>query len=508
MGAPELLRLYYKKQGIRGLLVAFKVTQRVAHMSVVVLEVGAFVVMAKYIFQKPGSDLWYFRRRIPDDVRKHYPGKSGGYLIFSLQTKDATEAAKRANRKAVEQDALWKGIRGGDVSYGPEVVSAALALLDSYDLKPDQYKEYKAADLEPDKFINELLYQADAMDPQTQSSNWREDLPPVHRVAGDLFYGSKVPVFLSEALRAYQELKGEDPTSDAGVYRTRVIDKFMSLYGDLPIDQYSREHANGFVTHLLGKGNKTATVKRLLNSIRPVFRMMSRENELDDRKIFESVNIPNLGDDSEPRSPYSVEEIRLIQTACLAKDDDIRWIVALLSDTGMRVSEAIGLRVKDVFLDAPVPYVSIRFTETRRVKTKGSERDVPLVGASLWAISRAVQHSEGGFIFPRYIDFSKTPAKHKGTYASNTLIKWIRGNPIADKDQKGNHSFRHSVQDRLRENQTPPEIRNAICGWQNEGVGAKYGEGFSLNVMAPHLRQIVLTDLFPTEQKHPTPSAS
>lgn len=468
-------------------------------MSVVILEVGAFVVMAKYVFQKPGSALWYFRRRIPDDVRKHYPGKSSGYLIFSLQTKDAKEAAKRANRKAVEQDALWKGIRGGEVSYGPEAVSAALALLDSFDLKPGQHKEYEAAGLEPDAFIDELLYQADALDAQTHTSHWCENLPPVHRVAGDLLYGSKVPVFLSEALRAYQELKAEDPASNAGVYRIRVIDEFTSLYGDLPIDQYSRENANEFVKHLLGKGNKTSTVRRRLNSIRPVFRMMSRENELEDRKIFEGINIPNLGDDSEDRLPYSVDELRTIQAACLAKDDDIRWIIALMSDTGMRVSEAIGLRVEDVFLDAPVPYVSIRFTETRRVKTKGSERDIPLVGASLWAIGRAIQHSEGGFFFPRYIDFSKTPAKHKGTYASNTLIKWIRGHPIADKDQKGNHSFRHSVQDRLRENQTPSEIRNVICGWQNKGVGARYGKGYSLKVLAPHLQRIVLTDIFPPQ---------
>jgi hypothetical protein len=38
-------------------------------------------------------------------------------------------------------------------------------------------------------------------------------------------------------------------------------------------------------------------------------------------------------------------------------DDDLRWLIALISDTGMRLSEAAGLHVDDIVL-GEVPYVS------------------------------------------------------------------------------------------------------------------------------------------------------
>ncbi|ARE81786.1 site-specific tyrosine recombinase XerC [Roseovarius mucosus] len=461
-------------------------------MSVVVLEVGAYVLMAKYLFQKKGSDLFYFRRRIPDDVRRHYPNRTNSYLIESLQTKDRASAAKLAHRKALEQDALWKAIRSGDVAEGPERIEAAKALLASYDLKPGQHKSFEAVGLEPDEFLEELRFQAGARDSTESRPNWHEDLPPVHRLAGDLFYGAKEPIFLSSALKEFQSLKGEDESSRAGTDRVRVVNDFIECYGDLPIVQYSRENANAFVKHLAAKGNKTATIQRRINSIRPVFRTMCREYELEDRRIFEGINIPNLGQDTKDRLPYTLNEISMIQKACRARDDDIRWIIALLSDTGMRLSEATGLMTNDLVLDSPTPHVILRPNKVRRLKTNGSERTVPLVGEALWAAERAVQKAQNGFLFPRYIDFTKTPPSHKGTYASNALTKWLRGLSIAEKDQKGTHSFRHSVQDRLREAQVPEEIRNVICGWTNKGIGSAYGQGYSIAKLTEHMRKIAL----------------
>tara|TARA_R100000935_G_scaffold58887_1_gene99080 strand:- start:10445 stop:11854 length:1410 start_codon:yes stop_codon:yes gene_type:complete len=465
-------------------------------MSVVVLEFGALIIMAKYIFQKSTSGPWYFRRRIPDDLRKHYPAKKNGYLIFSLQTKDASKAAQAANRQSLEQDALWAGLRDGSVSEGPELVKAANALLRSFGIKANQYAEYQKAGIEPEKFMEELRYQADAREPEDSTPSWGDDLPPLHRLAADMFYGRKEPVFLSSAVTEFQELKGEDPKSKAGALRRSVVSAFIVQFGDLPIDQYTRETANSFVKILLKKGNKTATIKRRLNSIRPIFRQISRERELDDKRIFEAVNIPNEGNDKVDRLPFSTAEMTLIQKACLEKDDDFRWIVGLLSDTGLRLAEAIGLKVQDVFLDATHPYVVIRPNEARRLKTKGSERNVPLVGVALWAVTRAITHASNDFIFPRYIDFSKEPLENKSTHASNTLTKWLRTLQIVDSAQKSTHSFRHSLQDRLRDVQAPQELRNAIGGWTNKGIGEGYGKGYTVAVLAQYMERIANPDFF------------
>lgn len=43
-------------------------------MSVVVMKSGAFVLMDEYVHQKQSGGVYYFDRRIPEDIRKHYPG--------------------------------------------------------------------------------------------------------------------------------------------------------------------------------------------------------------------------------------------------------------------------------------------------------------------------------------------------------------------------------------------------------------------------------------------------
>jgi len=67
----------------------------------------------------------------------------------------------------------------------------------------------------------------------------------------------------------------------------------------------------------------------------------------------------------------------------------MRWIIAALSDSGMRLAEVIGLGVNDLFLDAEVPFVRLVEHPWRRLKTSTSIRDVPLVGASMWGLKSA-----------------------------------------------------------------------------------------------------------------------
>lgn len=91
-------------------------------MSVVILEHGALVLMARYVHQKKSGGVYYFRRRIPDRHCKQYPNNSNGLLFFSLKTKDPKEAAKLAHREALRQDAHWKALDEGTISNGPYVV--------------------------------------------------------------------------------------------------------------------------------------------------------------------------------------------------------------------------------------------------------------------------------------------------------------------------------------------------------------------------------------------------
>ena len=68
----------------------------------------------------------------------------------------------------------------------------------------------------------------------------------------------------------------------------------------------------------------------------------------------------------------------------------------------MRLAEAAGLMMKDLFLDRPHPHVVVTPYPHRSLKTKASERIVPLVGASLWAAQRLSEKSDSDFCLPRY----------------------------------------------------------------------------------------------------------
>ena len=50
----------------------------------------------------------------------------------------------------------------------------------------------------------------------------------------------------------------------------------------------------------------------------------------------------------------------VIQHACQTTDDEPRWLLALISDAGMRLNEAAGLAKEDIVLDADIPYVRFR----------------------------------------------------------------------------------------------------------------------------------------------------
>ena len=114
-------------------------------------------------------------------------------------------------------------------------------------------------------------------------------------------------------------------------------------------------------------------------------------------------------EDRQRRLPIPIDCIRAIQSDCHDIDDDMRWLVALLSDTGMRLGEAVGLSVDDVHLNDETPHINITPHPWRRLKNKGSERCVPLVGEALWAASRAIKEPSGSsFLFLRYSNSHNT----------------------------------------------------------------------------------------------------
>ena len=310
------------------------------------------------------------------------------------------------------------------------------------------------------------------------------DIPALHLVRDKHLLPSQSScACLTEALDLYLRLKGigKDKTFHRGAERN--VQSVIDVLGDRPLDEYVSSDAAAYRDYLLNKGLTTNSVKRNFSTIRSIINLCIQEHGLDCKNAFSRVYLPDL-DDSKKRKPIPIENIRQIQRDCMEADDEARWLVALISDTGMRLSEAAGLHIDDMKLDEEVPHIDLKPHAWRGLKTRGSQRQIPLVGASLWAAQRIKQTNTNSlYAFPRYTSAKGTNANS----ASAAINKWLKL-----RVPKGCvvHSFRHSLRDRLRAVQCPSDMIDQIGGWATAGVGQSYGEGYGLQLLHVEIKKI------------------
>lgn len=125
----------------------------------------------------------------------------------------------------------------------------------------------------------------------------------------------------------------------------------------------------------------------------------------------------------------------------------------------MRLAEAVGLASEDILREEDGAFYSrVHHHPWRRLKTQGSERDVPLEGHARWAAERILSVSGSSQLaFPQY---NKSDAADASS-ASAALDKWMK--EIAP-DGCTMHGFRHSMWDRLRAVECPADIVDQIGG--------------------------------------------
>ena len=289
---------------------------------------------------------------------------------------------------------------------------------------------------------------------------------------------------ITDALDLYLKLKGID--KDKTFIRTahRNTEYVIQVLGNKSVTAYSSSEAAQFRDWLINKGMGKSTVKRVFSSIRSIINLAIKEHGLEGNNGFLGTFIPD-GLRETTRKPIPIEVIKNIQQICMTMDDDLRWLIALLSDTGMRLGEAVGLLKSDIILDTDTPHLNLIPHPWRRLKTSGSKRKIPLVGASLWSARRVKQSNPANqFAFPRYCN----EQTHNSNSASAALNKWLRSHAP---EGCVVHSFRHSMRDRLRAVECPKEIIDQIGGWSSSDVGESYGEGFILSVLCNWMQKYI-----------------
>ena len=364
-----------------------------------------------YFYNRNGT--YYFSRAIPSDLRCRFSKRK---IEVSLRTKTEPKAARSAAALSDRLERYWDSLRM-EMIYSKELGLAVLS---------------ESRTVDSDNFS------------------------------------------LTDALALYHRLKGKGKTCLFFESSERSIRYLIECLGHDNLTSLEVSDAGRFRDYLFERGMSSSSVKRIFSSVRAVINLAIREHGLSVTNVFSGTFIPD-DEVKKKRLPIPAEDLVKIQQECTALDDEPRWLVAIISDTGMRLSEACGLQACDIHLDDDTPHINLVEHPWRRLKTASSSRQVPLVGASLWAAHKILE-TGSIFAFPKYC----SEAKCNANSASAALNKWLK--PRVP-DGCVIHSFRHSLRDRLRAIECPADVIDAIGGWTTEGVGHQYGQGHSLSVM-------------------------
>ena len=381
-------------------------------ISIVGTTMGRTFSAVPYTYLKRG--VYYFVRRIPGDLQTFYRTDR---VILSLRTKSLYRASRASERLSSRLDDYWLDLR----------------------LK-------------------------------------RTDVPGSHLLKDHSSQKLKTTVTLgstlSHACDVYKRIKGKGRGKLFFTHTDRAVGYAIQCLGNEDLGGYTTIDAGEFRDWLFAKGLKRSSVSRNLTIVKAVVNLCIQEEGLGINNPFAKVYIPS-DENHTKRHSLTIDQIKLLQQRCRQQDDSLRWLAALISDTGMRLAEAVGLSKDDLNITDEVPHVVIRKYPWRPLKTSRSERTIPLVGAALGASQRLSDTVSGQFLFPQYVDGISTNANS----ASAALNKWMK--TFLPKECVM-HGMRHAFRDRLRAVNAPTDMIDQLGGWVKTSIGQNYGEGFYL----------------------------
>ena len=367
------------------------------------------------------GNVYYFSKSIPVDLRSYY---SSTRIVQSLKTRSFTKATTASRLVSAKLEDYWLGLR----------------------LK-------------------------------------KKDVPAAHLLLNGAAVNDLGLLTIEDALELYLTVIGKGRQKQFFTTAKRYIGYLIECLGSRPVDKYSSRDAVLLREWLLKKGLSHSSLQRIFSGIKAVINFVILELGLECQNAFSRVYLPSH-DNPKKRHAISERNMTQLKQQCLDLDDDIRWLVAIIFDTGMRLSEAAGLMFEDLKLDHQVPHVVVRPHPHRRLKTSCSKRKIPLVGMSLWAAKRLNDSVTGSYCFPRYTDGNRCNSNS----ASAAINKWIK--LVAARDDVV-HGLRHSFRDRLRAIETPNDMIDQLGGWSLKSVGESYGDGYQLELMSSYMSKMI-----------------
>lgn len=418
-------------------------------------------VSSNYI-QKRGNKFIY-RRRVPKEFEQLDPRKE---VKIALKTTDYQEALVRsvAHNKQIEN--FWASLAHSQLASGFETkYKAAVQLARSYGFV------YKTIEQVSQTDITEIV--------ERLSTN----LDLEQKAEALLGGAGKSQIRLSDCTEIYWGLiydrlfnKSEHQIRKWKNPRSAAMRNFIEVVGDKQLYEITRSDILTFRfwwNDRLKNGFSPISANKQMRFVRDMMQLVAinSEIEVDYAPMFVKVNF-RLQNKSRPPFEASFVQNTLIPNLNIFNERD-RNVILAIADTGARISEIFGLLPADINLDCEIPFISIRPREGYELKTRSSERKIPLVGSALLAFKN----------FPNGFSHTGNPDSFSGN-ANQRLTKHnLRPTP-----QHSIYSLRHTFKDRLIDIEAPEEIIDDLMGHKKSGP--KYGRGHRLETKLKWLQGV------------------
>lgn len=418
---------------------------------------------------------YHYHRKVP----KHLKGIVG-YNIerLALKTKDPLTAAKKASHITSKLDNLWDKLtmEGGPLKNQDYENAVKIAKINGFTYLP-------ALDLGESNLI-EIIDRFKVLRQQEPEK--------IEKKIGALWGGHDIPVLkLSKCFEVYEEcVKTNNARKSPEQYRkwknTKLwgINRFIEIVGDIDFDSINRNRVLIFRQRLSedilnGLLNRKSANKQIAQ-VRTILRTIDDHKNLNKNigVLFANINFDVQQDPEESTKPYDngfIKKHLMRWSNYKDLNKEAALSVFAMANTGMRITELCGLKPKDIHLDAPIPFVSIVQQDDRELKTKQSRREIPLVGASLWAFKQ-LPHG----YFKHYYD--------KNSQLSSVVNKYLKNHGLRPREGNTLNSLRHNFEDNLTSLEPENKLKVSLMGHRLDR--ADYGQGPSLELKKKYIDQI------------------
>lgn len=434
---------------------------------------------------------WHYVRRVPNEYANF---DKRTFIRKALKTESLEVTRAKRDELVKADDQYWQSIASATDGLTGETRRARRVqeAMRNYEAAKQRAMKYGFKYIPFESLVaehesEELMRRVEALERVSRAK------PPTEDNAKALLgKASKPSVTLTQAFDIYcnqiavSDLLGKSEAQKKSwrKVKLRAVNYFKGLHGDLPMDAITREHARAFYNwwaeRLHPRGNQRglspSSANRDLGNMRKLYREYW-EFEGDETRDNPLRNL-SYGKHGIKDIPHFDDE--WVRTRILAPKifDGLKPQAALLLygmiETGCRPSELANLKPENIILETDVPFIRIRPSENRQLKSPSSIRDISLVGVSRAAFKRAPKG------FPHYHD--------KGTLLSASLMKAFRARGLFPTEHHRIYSLRHSFENRMLEAGLDYGLRCLLMGHKNSRPS--YGDGGSMTYRRDELLKI------------------